>query len=71
MKKQHTPSTSILKTIITIFFTMKKIHSLTALSIAAMFSTTAMAQVDKYKDYREVYRDTVDVVSPTQTRVGS
>ena len=69
MKKQHTPSTSILKTIITIFFTMKKIHSLTALSIAAMFSTTAMAQVDKYKDYREVYRDTVDVVSPTQTRV--
>ena len=48
---------------------MKKIHSLTALSIAAMFSTTAMAQVDKYKDYREVYRDTVDVVSPTYTRV--
>lgn len=48
---------------------MKKIHSLTALSIAAMFSTTAMAQVDKYKDYREVYRDTVDVVAPTQTRV--
>lgn len=48
---------------------MKKIHSLAALSIAAMFSTTAMAQVDKYKDYREVYRDTVDVVSPTYTRV--
>lgn len=69
MKKQHTRSTSILKTIITIFFTMKKIHSLAALSIAAMFSTTAMAQVDKYKDYREVYRDTVDVVSPTYTRV--
>ena len=69
MKKQQTRSTSILKTIITIFFTMKKIHSLTALSIAAMFSTTAMAQVDKYKDYREVYRDTVDVVSPTYTRV--
>lgn len=69
MKKQHTHSTSILKTIITIFFTMKKIHSLAALSIAAMFSTTAMAQVDKYKDYREVYRDTVDVVSPTYTRV--
>ena len=69
MKKQNTRSTSILKTIITIFFTMKKIHSLAALSIAAMFSTTAMAQVDKYKDYREVYRDTVDVVSPTYTRV--
>ena len=48
---------------------MKKIYSLTALSIAAMFSTTAMAQVDKYKDYREVYRDTVDVVAPTYTRV--
>ena len=48
---------------------MKKIHSLTALSLAAMFSTTAMAQVDKYKDYREVYRDTVDVVDPTYTRV--
>ena len=48
---------------------MKKIHSLAALSIAAMFSTTAMAQIDKYKDYREVYRDTVDVVSPTYTRV--
>ena len=48
---------------------MKKIHSLTALSLAAMFSSTAMAQVDKYKDYREVYRDTVDVVAPTQTRV--
>ena len=28
-----------------------------------------MAQVDKYKDYREVYRDTVDVVDPTYTRV--
>lgn len=69
MKKQHTRSTSISKTIITIFFTMKKIHSLAALSIAAMFSTTAMAQVDKYKDYRELYRDTVDVVSPTYTRV--
>lgn len=48
---------------------MKKIYSLTALSLAAMFSTTAMAQVDKYKDYREVYRDTVDVVVPTYTRV--
>ena len=48
---------------------MKKVYSLTALSIAAMFSTTAMAQVDKYKDYREVYRDTVDVVAPTYTRV--
>ena len=47
---------------------MKKIHSLAALSIAAMFSTTAMAQVDKYKDYREVYRDTVDVVSHLHTR---
>lgn len=69
MKKQNTRSTSILTTIITIFFTMKKIHSLAALSIAAMFSTTAMAQVDKYKDYREVYRDTVDVVAPTYTRV--
>ena len=69
MKKQTTRSTSILTTIITIFFTMKKIHSLAALSIAAMFSTTAMAQVDKYKDYREVYRDTVDVVAPTYTRV--
>lgn len=69
MKKQNTRSTSILKTIITIFFTMKKIHSLAALSIAAMFSTTAMAQVDKYKDYREVYRDTVDVEAPTYTRV--
>ena len=29
---------------------MKKNHSLTALSLAAMFSTTAMAQVDKSKD---------------------
>ena len=48
---------------------MKKIYSLTALSLAAMFSATAMAQVDKYKDYREVYRDTVDVVAPTYTRV--
>lgn len=48
---------------------MKKVLSLVAMSVAAMAGTTAYAQVDNYKDYREVYRDTVDVTSPTMTRV--
>lgn len=32
-----------------------------------MFSLPSLAQEDKYKDFNEVYRDTVDYIAPTQT----
>ena len=36
---------------------------------AAVGGSELKAQEDKYNDYREVYRDTVDFVAPTETRV--
>lgn len=33
------------------------------------FSSSAFAQEDKFKDYREVYRDTTDYVAPTELSV--
>lgn len=32
----------------------------------ASFNYAVFAQEDKYKDYREVYRDTTDYVAPTE-----
>ena len=50
---------------------MKSYFSVLALSAAAFYGTTAMAQTDDYKNYREVSRDTVDNVSTTRVVVDS
>ena len=50
---------------------MKFIFSVLALSAAAFCGSTAMAQTDNYKNYREVSRDTVDNVSTTRVVVDS
>ena len=49
-------------------YQMKFNFSVLALSAAAFCGSTAMAQTDDYKNYREVSRDTVDNVTTT-TRV--
>ena len=50
---------------------MKSYFSVLALSAAAFYGITAMAQTDDYKNYREVSRDTVDNVSTTRVVVDS
>lgn len=35
----------------------------------ASLSQLAFAQEDRFKDYREVYRDTTDYVAPTEVQV--
>lgn len=40
-----------------------------AFSLLALLSSPLKAQEDKYKDYREIYRDTTDFVAPTEVQV--
>lgn len=40
-----------------------------ALAVMATYALPLRAQEDKYKDYQEVYRDTVDFVAPTEVQL--